>query len=53
MWIVVIVGCVIDDCIQLLKVDEDQQVPSVEAACRQIVDRLVQTSLTAANGQSP
>jgi len=40
-----------DVCIQLLKVDEDQRVPSVEVSCEQIVDRLVQTALTAANGQ--
>jgi len=40
-----------DVCTQLLKVDEDQRVPSVEVSCEQMVDRLVQTSLTAANGQ--
>jgi len=38
--------------VQLLKGDEDQQVASVETACKQIVDRLVQSALTATNGQS-
>jgi len=37
---------------QLLKVDDDQPVMNVETACKQIVDRLVQTALIAANGQS-
>lgn len=40
-----------DVCTQLLKVDEDHRVPNVEMACKQIVDCLVQTSLTAATGQ--
>ena len=40
-----------DVCVQLLKADEDHRVASVEESCQQIIDRLVQTSLTAANGQ--
>ena len=39
-------------CTQLLKVDDDRQIPpNIELACKQIVDQLVQASHTAANGQ--
>lgn len=41
-----------DVCAQLLKVDEDQQLSDVETSCKQIVDRLVQTALSATTGQS-
>ena len=39
----------IDVCIQLLKVDGDHQDVETETACKQIVDRLVQSAYSAAD----